>query len=107
GGSDRRNRAWTVATTTPSPRRRAEPLLAMGRRRHAVDADRVLAAANPRAPPDLPRRRRRARRRPPALRRPEGRPAGPDAAAGRPLRHPCPRAPMAPPGPSSEGPLDA
>ena len=72
-----------------------------------VHAGRVLSAVNRRAPTDVPRRRRRTRRRPPALRRPEGRPAGPDAAAGRPLRHPCQRAPMAPPGPSGDVRLDA
>ena len=49
--------------TAAAPRRRAGPLLAVGRRRDAVDADRVVAAAHRRAPADVPRRRRRSRRR--------------------------------------------
>src|SRR3954469_6240591 len=91
----------------PRPRRRAEPVLAGGRRRDAVDAGRVVATAHRRAPADVPRRRRRPRRRAPALRRPEGRPGGADAAAGRPPRHRRGRAPMAKPGPSGNVRVDA
>jgi hypothetical protein len=44
-------------TTAAAPRRRAGPLLAVGRRRDAVDAGRVVAAAHRRAPADVPGRR--------------------------------------------------
>src|SRR5499427_3588208 len=105
--ADRRYRARTIAATAAAPRRRAGPLLAVGRRRDAVDAGRVVAAAHCRAPADVPGRRRRSRRRVLALRRPKGRPGGADAAAGRAPGHRRRRAPMAPPGPGGDVRVDA
>ena len=99
--------ARTIAATAAAPRRRAGPLLAVGRRRDAVDAGRVVAAAHCRAPADVPGRRRRSRRRVFALRRPKGRPGGADAADGRAPRHRRRRAPMAPPGPGGDVRVDA
>ena len=52
-------------------------------------------------------RRRRSRRRVFALRRPQGRPGGADAADGRAPRHRRRRAPMAPPGPGGDVRVDA
>ena len=93
--------------TAAAPRRRAGPLLAVGRRRDTLDAGRVVAAAHRRPPADLSGRRRKSRRRVPALRRPEGRPRGADAAARRAPRNRGRRGSVAPSGPGGDVRVDA
>ena len=106
GGRDRRYRARAIAAAAAAPRRRAGPLLAVGRRPDAVDAGRVVAAATVehlqtfRTPPAISTSVC-------ALRRPQGRPGGADAADGRAPRHRRRRAPMAPPGPGGDVRVDA